>query len=252
MVPELDWFDLPGAFDNLRAPSFYNMAPNTTWPRVIDSSKAGSEGCDAESRLYAYRCPGGGFPDIWNWVKGWEISALRNNIKFSEPTGTVRRRIHLSSPVEFAEGGNATYTTTVSMPSMLTIGRLLNYRGYSRVNFGSLSHEPKFKLQTSETSVICQPLVQTRCAAYDREKLEPDNQLAFDYGGLVCFGDTDCERSKAQVPLPIPAVVLDSTDINPVVVLSAPNATESRPLLATISLPYLDLNQTTREREVKV
>ncbi|KAK5653807.1 hypothetical protein OQA88_7965 [Cercophora sp. LCS_1] len=195
---------------------------------------------------------GGGFPEIWNWVKGWEISALTNEIELSEPTGTTHRRVVSSSPVEFADGGNVTYTTTVSMSSMLTVGRLLNYLQYGYVDVGTLSGEPKFRLQTSQDSPMYQPVVQTRCTAYERENLEADDPPNFYYGSIECFGDENCEQAKAQAPLPIPLMVLNGTGIEPVVALSAPNSSTSQPLLAAISLPYLDLNTTSEEREVKV
>jgi len=99
MVPETDWFPLPYALADTRGPFFYNMAADMTWPSVV---KAGEDynGCDAQIGFYAYWCPGGGFGDIWNWVKGWEISALEHEIELSELSGSIARRV-LSSPVTF-------------------------------------------------------------------------------------------------------------------------------------------------------
>ncbi|GAB1318978.1 hypothetical protein MFIFM68171_09188 [Madurella fahalii] len=136
LVPELGWFPFPDAFSKIQLPIFYNRSVEETWPRVVSGStlnRTGElSGCDSFDGWYAYRCPGAGFPELWNWISGWKSSSLETTLTSQDPTGAVRRRI-LSEPWSDSfgrsifGGSSASYATAVSMASLVTIGRLLNF-----------------------------------------------------------------------------------------------------------------------------
>ena len=98
MVPELDWYPVRYAFDELPGPvvTFYDRAPSHTWPDVLEASALldSLEGCDSDIGGYPFWCPAGGFPEIRNWVSGWRISLLRNHIveRFTEVRSSWEQR----------------------------------------------------------------------------------------------------------------------------------------------------------------
>ncbi|KAK3356711.1 hypothetical protein B0T25DRAFT_566048 [Lasiosphaeria hispida] len=251
MVPELDWFPLSDAFSNIQGPIFYNRSPNDTWPRVLDGSARGVEYCDSEAGLVAYQCPAGGYSELWNWVSGWEISTLTNYPTFQEPVGGLRRQLILGGVFgEQYEDGLTTFTTTVSMPSMLTISRLLEYSRYKSVDLGSLSKASRYRLKTLDNTPIYQPLVQTGCSAYNREDFlaatKPVGAM-YDTSFIECFGDPQCERLIAEKRY-AQSDLWNSTSLSPRIALFGANESFEHPLFASASIPYWS----GKEKEVKV
>ncbi|KXX77930.1 hypothetical protein MMYC01_205915 [Madurella mycetomatis] len=120
-----------------------------------------------------------------------------------DPTGAVRRRI-LSEPwrdtlsygVLFGRS-TASCASTVSMASLVAIGRLLNSikENDNECKVFSTTRDAKFKLMTLDMSTIYQPLVQTSCLPYNQEVLGQFNGVVgFDYSQPNCFGDPECEK----------------------------------------------------------
>jgi hypothetical protein len=194
LVPELDWYSLPGAFSNIQLPVFYFDSPaNWTWPRVLSApvaplkESADLYACDTFAGWFAYWCPSGGFADLYKWLAEWESSDLRNDLVIQDPTGAVRRRLS-SAEDRF---GHAVAMTTVSMPPLLTLGRLLNF--IKRDNMGAIHDTPRFRLNISSESTIFQPLVQSQCVAYYGSDISSDALPYFYDGSLKCLGDSFCE-----------------------------------------------------------
>ncbi|KAK1825894.1 hypothetical protein QBC39DRAFT_317647 [Podospora conica] len=272
MVPELDWFPAEDAFSNLQGPGpiIYDSSPNETWPRVLDVTASPSNesvfGCDLDAGRVAYWCPLGGFSTLWNWVAGWGISSLTNSPDFREPSGAVRREIISSSisrgglfGVDAIDAfldihpylrGNTTYTTTVSMAPLLTIGRLINYLEFKGVNIGSLSQSKnkKFRMTTLASSPIYQPLVQTRCVGYDRDNISDSNEPYFDNTYAECFGDPECERLTATSRWVIPRVLWNLTGTDFGAAFLNPDAIGGIPLHAVVQAPYYR----EKEEDVKI
>jgi len=68
-------------------------------------------------------------------VSTWRISLLRNHIELQDLGGAIRRQLIVGS--RLGSRGNTTYTTTVSLPSVLTVGRLLSYMKIHPKLFGT-------------------------------------------------------------------------------------------------------------------
>ncbi|KAM7211798.1 hypothetical protein V8F06_012804 [Rhypophila decipiens] len=140
-------------------------------------------------------CPNAGWPQIKSWVTGWENSRLAHDLIFEEPSGTARRRLLVRSS-ENAENAEprVTYTTTISIPSLLTIGRFLNYIKFHN-DTGSINvrKNAHFNLTTTGNFPIYQPVVQTQCRTHDLESVSLDEPPPFSADGLSCLGDDECE-----------------------------------------------------------
>jgi hypothetical protein len=194
LVPELDWYPLPGAFSNIQLPVFYFDSPaNWTWPRVLRgpaaplNESADLYACDTFGGWFAYWCPSGGFADLYKWLAEWESSDLQNDVVIQDPTGAVRRQ--LSGKED--RFGYTVAMTTVSMPPLLTLGRLLNF--IKRDNMGAIHDTPRFRLNISSESTIFQPLVQSQCVPYYRSAISSDAPAYYFDGSLKCLGDSFCE-----------------------------------------------------------
>lgn len=207
LVPELDWFSFPEAFSKIQTPIFYNRSLEETWPRVVSGAilnRTGElSGCDSLHGWYAYWCPGAGFPELWNWISGWESSSLDTTLTSQDPTGAVRRRILIepwfdSLGYSLLSGrSSASYASALSVASLVTIGRLLNFikENNGEDEVFSTTDDVKFKLTTSDKSTIYQPLVQTSCLPYNQEVLrQVDGAVGFEYSQLNCFDDPECEK----------------------------------------------------------
>jgi hypothetical protein len=240
MVPELDWFPLRDAFSNMPGPVLYGGSVDGVWNPVLSAYLDLLPCIVDDINLYAWWCPAGGFSDLWNWVRTWESSQLQNNLDFQEPSRTARRRLYISDSDPLR--GGMVYSTTISMTSIMTIGRLLNH--IQSGDAGSISGTEKFKLTLLDNLPIYQPLVQTQCVVYDKEKLtgKTEEETAYyDFSNVRCFRDLDCERATAAQRIPMPEEhwnkTLPMVDFYPVEELN-----DKRPLLARAVLPYLSGN----------
>ncbi|KAK4122054.1 hypothetical protein N657DRAFT_682519 [Parathielavia appendiculata] len=83
LVPELDWYPLPGAFSNVHPVFFYNLPTNSTWPYVVNTNLS-----ETSSEWISFRAPnatehhpvlasmtvhyrGGSDPDAGGWAGVW-------------------------------------------------------------------------------------------------------------------------------------------------------------------------------------
>lgn len=248
MLPGLDWYSLPGAFDKIITPIVYNRYTNQTWPSVVDGSIFNyPTGLDCSSWLasvYLYHCPAAGSVEISNWVAGWRGFSLVSNLTFQEPTSSIGRKLLLE-----ASPWGVTFATTISTATMLSVGRFLNYIKFTDV--GTVYETQQFKLSTVETSEIYQPLVQTQCAAYRRDELmywqKKLNGTAaiFPSDMISCLGDETCQRMvKYMEGKAVSALNWNQTNYQPHFQygFSAPQEDEETPLLLVLHVPYA--NQT--------
>ncbi|KAK4222176.1 hypothetical protein QBC38DRAFT_448493 [Podospora fimiseda] len=86
IVPELDWFPLP---DALNFPFMLDQNISTTYANHILGYKEAEDGCDKESSLLPYWCPRAGMMEVGNWIMGWQISGLTNDVVVQDPTGDM-------------------------------------------------------------------------------------------------------------------------------------------------------------------
>jgi hypothetical protein len=194
LVPELDWYPIPGAFSNLQYPVFhYNVPVDRAWPRVLsaprDEFRDLSDGCDGVGNWLPYWCPSAGFADLYNWLAEWDSSDLNYDLLTQDPTGVVRRRLCAKGDPTYHSDYMA--VTTTSMASLLTIGRLLNFMKWN--NMGAISNATKFKLTTLGESTIFQPLVQSKCYAFLQSNFSTRVSSRYDLSLLKCLGDPVCE-----------------------------------------------------------
>ncbi|KAL2196844.1 hypothetical protein P885DRAFT_36851 [Corynascus similis CBS 632.67] len=125
MVPDQDWYPLPGAFSKILQPRvYYDLRPNETWPRVVGAALPNEtdqlERCKGLVGWYAYWCPAAAYSDLWNWVRERAYAELDGDLTSQDPTGRVRRR--LAAKQEFR---GAEVMTTISLSSLVTTGRFL-------------------------------------------------------------------------------------------------------------------------------
>ncbi|KAK3994498.1 hypothetical protein QBC44DRAFT_357356, partial [Cladorrhinum sp. PSN332] len=249
MVPELDWFPLPGAFDGIQGPILFSTGPNETWPLQISGSGPASKNCDTELGIYAVWCPSGGFPELWNWAEQWPNSGLENGLVFQDSTGASRRNLVIGS----SSYGTTTRSTTISLASVMTVGRLLNYIKIH--SLGSISNTTSFKLiTTSKSSVIFQPVVQTKCQLLDRDAFIQANTSVSEWNDnrdLQCLGDEQCERFRQANVFPDGGVFPQAWNISDNLFKYSFHPADDRQaasLLFNATIPYLEL----RTRQVKV
>ncbi|KAM7183972.1 hypothetical protein V8F20_012411 [Naviculisporaceae sp. PSN 640] len=263
VVPALDWYPLPNPFDKIKGPISYTQRLNDTWPKVLEPTRV-IEGVGAleinqtarnkqpclhfESSLH-WHCPNAGYPQIRNWLSGWENSALSPDLIFDEPSGTVRRRLLIrSSDHAENEDPRVTYTTTISTPSMLTIGRFLNYiKLYNDTGSITARKNLHFNLTTTGNFPIYQPVVQTQCRAHNFESVSLDEPPSFSADGLSCLDDDECEIYLQQIKSGadrIPADRLMSSIGSPAHILGlAQGERNHNALVMSLTLPYSE-NQT--------
>ncbi|KAK4107693.1 hypothetical protein N656DRAFT_772387 [Canariomyces notabilis] len=212
LVPELDWYPLPGPFRNFQSPVFYDLAPNRTRPRVVHEALLEKDhdfdSCNGFKGWYAFWCPAGGYSDLWNWVQGWKSSDLGRDLLLQDPTNEVMRQ--LSVRTMGGMGLSGAIVTTISVPPLLSIGRLLAYIKDPRNDAGTIHDASRFRLSTSSESQIFQPLVQTYCTVYDDDDLRAGHAVinVSDTLGnlhLNCLGDSNCENmlmGDELIPVP--------------------------------------------------
>ncbi|KAK3369859.1 hypothetical protein B0H63DRAFT_485662 [Podospora didyma] len=256
LIPTDDWFPLLGAFDKLDGPIFYASTSNETYPRVLGGEDTDPHlvGCDTAAGLVAYHCPSAGHPEIYNWVSRWQLSQMSDVLTVANPIAATRRRIKINTPWPLLP--YATFATTVSMPTLLTITRFLNHinaiqtntdRGKSKAHsVGAVSDAMSYRVQTlPDLPGVFQPFVQTKCSAFNATGLAniaKSNATRgwFPTHTLSCFGDTDCESALSET---FNYTLVLSGDPNTIEVgLYAPRQTrnEARALLGAANLLYFD------------
>ncbi|EQB57965.1 hypothetical protein CGLO_01845 [Colletotrichum gloeosporioides Cg-14] len=199
LVPSLGWFDLDGAFQDVRMPLSYGASPQEAWPRSLNSSLFDSTPeCNTTEALYTYWCPVGGFSDIWNWAEGFRYAGLTDNITFQHPSTELRRRLSLSEHVTQNDGSVLMFTTP-SSSIMTTIGLFANYISRKPVPIGTVTDAKRYQLRT--TTPLQQPFVHGKCVLYDRDQLLQDKVLpSFPVSALNCYGDAGCLRVQQDKP----------------------------------------------------
>ncbi|KAF9870755.1 hypothetical protein CkaCkLH20_11857 [Colletotrichum karsti] len=199
LVPSLGWFDLDGAFQNVKMPLSYGALPEDAWPRNLNGSSLDSTPeCNTTEALYTYWCPVGGFSDIWNWAEGFRYAGLTNNLTFQHPSTELRRRLSLSEyPAD--RNGSVLMFTTPSSSIMTTIGLFANYIARKPVPIGTVTDATRYQLTT--TTPLQQPFVHGKCVLYDRDQLLQENGLPyFPVSALNCYGDAGCLRVQKDKP----------------------------------------------------
>ncbi|KAI8160332.1 hypothetical protein KHU50_008607 [Colletotrichum sp. SAR 10_65] len=199
LVPSLGWFDLDGAFQDVRMPLSYGVSPEEAWPRSLNSSLFDSTPeCNTTEALYTYWCPVGGFSDIWNWAEGFRYAGLSDDITFQHPSTELRRRLSLSEYVTQNDGSVLMFTTP-SSSIMTTIGLFANYISRKPVPIGTVTDAKRYQLTT--TTPLQQPFVHGKCVLYDRDELLKDKALpSFPVSALNCYGDAGCLRVQQDKP----------------------------------------------------
>jgi len=97
-------------------------------------------------------------------------------------------------------------------------------------------------MTTSGQTQNFQPLVQTRCVAYDRDKLTSKENAQtpyFDNTYIECFGDSNCEDMIEHADRTVDSAVWDTTDLEPKIKIFAPGETRKHPLRVAASIPFL-------------
>ncbi|KAK4031215.1 hypothetical protein C8A01DRAFT_42302 [Parachaetomium inaequale] len=239
LVPELDWYAFPDAFGNAEPPVFfYNSTINQTWPRVLSATEDRDgrlHNCTTFTGWFAHGCPSAGFADLYKWLTEWHSSGLSNDLVIQDPTGAVSRRL-ATTEVGLRK---TVVMTTVSMPPLLTTGRLLNFMKWD--DMGEALHNelnpPKFRLKASTDSTIFQPVVQSQCAVYTRAGPSPEPSPRFESDQLMCLGDPVCKKMRESRLIGGEAD-WNITRVEMSAYMMAPNASENHPLVAAATFPY--------------
>ncbi|KAH6886824.1 hypothetical protein B0T10DRAFT_575171 [Thelonectria olida] len=208
IVPQLDWFPLPGAFSNTTLPLFYKGNNSIIWPTFLNDSlwptkeEEGLHYCRLERGSVMYDCPAGGYANVYTWLDGWEFSGLPDNITFEDPSGTVSRRLDI-----YPNGENGTFITTPTALTAKTMGQLKHYiQSKPLRKLGAISDTHRWKLQydlsKNQSMANLQPLVQAKCniGNISLTKINSTRNITFPSDSLRCFHDNDdCHRIRKQL-----------------------------------------------------
>lgn len=137
---------------------------------------------------------------------------------------------------------NVAFTTMISMASMVTVGRFLNYMAAHDV--GAVSQSEHFRLQTSlsQRNPIYQPLVQTQCEVHDMNAIDTPANLDFSSDSINCFGDARCTallRGNWEYYVPVLPRNISHADTHEYA-FRAPKPNETFSLRALFRLPYIE------------
>ncbi|KAH7131447.1 hypothetical protein B0J13DRAFT_104804 [Dactylonectria estremocensis] len=202
IVPELQWFSLPGAFSNIKPPILL-LPSDMMWPtRVNETIWEGREWCVNMGSFYP-GCPAAGFSTIYTWASGWTYTGLPENLTFLDPSGSARRRLSMKTDTK-----SGTIMSSLTEAATMTLGQFTSYLKTSDI--GAISHTEKYKLSLA-SSENYQPLVNTKCNVWnlrDYERSSDIPEFSFPSAELNCFGANDddyCPRirnmlSKRAVP----------------------------------------------------
>ncbi|KAK0665633.1 hypothetical protein QBC41DRAFT_306002 [Cercophora samala] len=225
LIPSADWFKMEKSevFNKLQSPIYYGLPADRIWPRVLEGEDAqpSLRGCNTPAGAIAYWCPSAGYQQLWNWVSKWQLVGLSDTVPFNNPVGATRRLINVNTSPDL------TFSTTVSMATIMTVTRFLDY----------INHQTKsFRVQTLDAPGIFQPLVQTQCNALENGGLDNHTALEFKYNSIDCFNDPDCEASLGELagwarPNPGPRARVE---------VLAPKLTDKHPVLIQATLPYVE------------
>lgn len=204
IIPELDWFPLPGAFSRTAMPIFYETDAVHVWPTTVNDSLWVVDNntipvCRLERANFVYECPAAGFADIYTWAAGWEFSNLPDNITFQDPSGTVSRRLDMRN-----DSALGTFVTT---PTALTAKTLGQFKAYVRSrNVGAISQADRWKLTYTKESINYQPLVQAKCHTWNTKTSTPSSlkNMSFPSAEINCYDDaenkdSDCMTIRGQL-----------------------------------------------------
>ncbi|KAI8218294.1 hypothetical protein K4K54_010628 [Colletotrichum sp. SAR 10_86] len=192
-VPNLGWYNVPAAFDNVKMPLIYTLEADKAWPQILDSSLHHfdeKQDCLTTESIFQPYCYAGGFSDIWNWLGSFRYTDLDNNLTFSSELGR-RLELHENSSV-------ALFTTPPAFV-MNSLGLLTTYIHKSD-SIGILHDTQRYKLTTK--TPMKQPFMQGRCAAYDKDELlKNGTEAVFPMSSINCYGDADCLSLKRNPPI---------------------------------------------------
>mgnify|MGYP006976733542 CR=1 FL=1 len=189
IIPELDWFPLRKAFSNVRTPFYYALPPERTWPSIISKTQLERDGqldkCNDFNSRYAFWCPTASFPELSSWIVNWASTGAEHDPVFHVP------RTNMTRPLAIYHGLHRTAATTMSLPPLLTMARILSMRH----SLGIISRQRKVRFTTTHRSTVYQPLVQTSCSMYSNLDVtrNPEAHVSFPTEELECFGDPQCE-----------------------------------------------------------
>ncbi|KAK7993715.1 cytochrome p450 61 [Apiospora arundinis] len=201
LVPAIGWFDYaPGtAFSNIASPLIYGMPQKSVWPPSMEVTN-NTQSCVRSSGIYSDGCPARGFREIYEWVKDWSATDLRNPLIYQSTTSSIAR--HLVT-IQASPEKSVILSTTPSDFLVGSIGLFKNYIANTPV--GEVSGDARYRLATkSETtvqgdkfaSVLYQPMVQSKCKVYDYGEYMKLDKVSYPSKDFNCMGDTDCKARK--------------------------------------------------------
>ncbi|KAK1983327.1 hypothetical protein LZ30DRAFT_714612 [Colletotrichum cereale] len=207
LVPTLGWYEIDNsiAFGNIKPPLRYSANRTAIWR--ADRRSAPSE-CKSVWGIYNDYCTAGGFPQISSWLRDFAATDLTNNITFHSTSADLRRHLVFTQVNDTKNTSSTTLCTTPLHFLTTSIGLFQKYIDHG--NVGTLSSEPRYRLQTKpaadpdsssrkEESILYQPFVQSKCTIHDKDKLKEDPQPAFyPVDSLNCFHDEDCQHSQRE------------------------------------------------------
>ncbi|KAK6858297.1 Titin-like protein [Apiospora arundinis] len=201
LVPAIGWFDYaPGtAFRNIASPLTYGLPQKFVWPPSMAVTN-NTRNCVRSSGIYSDGCPARGFREIYEWVKDWSATDLKNPLMFQSTTSSIGR--HLVT-TQAGPGQSVILSTTPSDFLVGSIGLFQNYIANTPV--GEISGNARYRLATkAETtiqgdksaSVLYQPMVQSKCKVYDFGEFMKLDRVSYPSKDFNCMGDNDCQSRK--------------------------------------------------------
>ncbi|KZL66230.1 hypothetical protein CT0861_07263 [Colletotrichum tofieldiae] len=210
LIPTPGWYPLNHdlAFDNITLPLIYPAKPKSVWPAFFSPDQSpwadqppfdpiDWDKCKGPQGTYQRHCPAGGFSEIWTWAQSFGSNNLQGNLTFQSPI--IQRNLMLTY-----SNRSTTIATTPSRFFVSSVGLFDNYIQGNPV--GRISRGVHYKLEPSGghpkgsqlDQPIYQPLVQSKCAVYDRNKPLSGQPLYYPTAYLNCFKDSLCQQHKNQ------------------------------------------------------
>ncbi|KAK8859633.1 hypothetical protein PGQ11_010367 [Apiospora arundinis] len=201
LVPAIGWFDYaPGtAFSKMASPIIYERRQDMVWAPSMQVTNS-TRNCVRSSGIYLAGCPARGFREIWEWVRDWSATDLKNPLMFQSTSSSLGRNLLTT---QAGPERSVVLSTTPSDFMVNSIGLFQNYIANTLV--GEVSGNARYRLATAaETSiqgkkfasVLYQPMVQSKCKVYGLDEYMNSEKVFYPTKDFNCMGDKDCQGRK--------------------------------------------------------
>ncbi|KAF6795854.1 hypothetical protein CSOJ01_13351 [Colletotrichum sojae] len=210
LVPSLGWYKIEAsvAFSKIELPLLYKWDKNNIWMPHRDNAP---DRCKEVQGLYQGFCPGGGFPEISNWLEDFPATGLANDLTFHSTSADLRRHIVFTEAKNMANTTIPGFTTLCTTPPQFLTDSIGLFQKYiDSGDVGVLSREPRYRLRTAkeshnesaahDNSTLFQPFIQSKCNLYDKEQVAKSlsSDLHFPLDSLNCLNNSACQRVQKK------------------------------------------------------